>query len=111
MSEPGLLGEVEQLVLLAVLRLPGEAYAVPVRALILRDGRVRLSRGTIYVTLDRLEQKGLVRSTFSDPQPVRGGKSRRLFEVTHEGVRALRHTQGAVSRLSAGTALAPEPRR
>ena len=111
MSDPGLLGEVEQLVLLAVLRLTGGAYAVPVRELITREGRVRLSRGTIYVTLERLEQKGLVRSTFSDPQPVRGGKSRRLFEVTREGIRALRHAQGAVARLSAGTSVATERSR
>jgi DNA-binding PadR family transcriptional regulator len=111
MPESALLGEVEQLVLLAVLRLAGEAYAVPVREVIAREGRVRLSRGTIYVTLDRLEQKGFVRSAFSAPQPVRGGKSRRLFEVTRDGMRALRHAQGAVARLSAGTPLVAEERR
>jgi PadR family transcriptional regulator PadR len=105
MSGPTLLGEVEQLVLLAVLRLDGDGYAVSVRELILREGRVSLSRGTIYVTLDRLEQKGLVRSTFSDPQPVRGGKARRYFEVTRDGLRTLRQSRAAISRLSAGTAL------
>ncbi len=111
MSEHGLLGEVEQLILLAVLRLAGEAYAVPVRDVIRREARVRLSRGTVYVTLDRLEQKGLVRSAFSDPQPVRGGKSRRLFEVTRDGLRALRHARGAVARLAAGTPFASGERR
>ncbi len=50
------LGEVEQLVLLALLRLDREAYAVPVRELIAREARVELSRATIYITLDRLEQ-------------------------------------------------------
>jgi PadR family transcriptional regulator, regulatory protein PadR len=101
-------GEIEQLVLLAVLRLNGEGYAVPVRDLIVREGRVRVSRGTIYVTLDRLEQKGLLRSTFCDPQPVRGGKSRRLFHITRSGMDALRHARGAVERLAAGTRLASE---
>ena len=73
-----LLGEVEQLVLLAVLRLDEEAYAVSIRAVILEEAGVDLSRGTIYVTLERLERKGYVTSWFSDPQAVRGGKARRL---------------------------------
>jgi DNA-binding PadR family transcriptional regulator len=94
---------VEQLVLLAVLRLADEAYAVPIRALVLREAGVDISRGTIYVTLERLERKGYVTSWFSDPQAVRGGKARRLFRLKPPGLVAVRAAKGAVDRLAAGT--------
>lgn len=105
---PPLLGEVEQLVLLAVLRLAGEAYAVPIRTLILREAGVDLSRGTIYVTLERLERKGYVTSWFSDPQAVRGGKARRVFRLKAPGVAAVKASKLAVDRLAAGTVIAPK---
>lgn len=97
------LAEVEQLVLLAVLRLDQAAYAVPIRDLIARDGGITLSRGSIYVTLDRLERKGLVESWFSEPTAEPGGKARRLFRLRPAGVVALRAARKAVDRLSAGT--------
>jgi DNA-binding PadR family transcriptional regulator len=103
--EQPLLGEVEQLVLLAVLRLGDEAYAVPIRALILDEAGVDLSRGTIYVTLERLERKAYVTSWFSDPQAVRGGKAKRLFKLKPAGVAAVRATKRAIDRLAAGTIL------
>ena len=99
------LGEVEQLVLLAVLKLDAEAYAVPIRELIDRDAGVKLSRGSIYLTLDRLEKKGLVASWFSAPTGEPGGKARRLFRVRPAGVAALKAARRAVDRLSAGTVL------
>jgi PadR family transcriptional regulator, regulatory protein PadR len=98
-----LLGEVEQLVLLAVLRLGDEAYAVPIRALILEDAGVDLTRGTIYVTLERLERKGYLSSWFSDPQAVRGGKARRLFRLKPPGLAAVKIAKRAVDRLAEGT--------
>jgi DNA-binding PadR family transcriptional regulator len=101
-----LLGEVEQLVLLAVLRLGEEAYAVPIQELISAEAGIALSRGTIYVTLERLERKGYVTSWFSDPQAVRGGKARRVFQVKPAGVQASRAAKQAVDKLSAGTVLA-----
>jgi DNA-binding PadR family transcriptional regulator len=100
------LGEVEQLVLLAVLRLKSEAYAVPIRELITDEAGVALSRGSIYVTLDRLEEKGLVESWFSEPTGEPGGKARRLFRIRPAGVEALRSVRRAVDRLSAGTVVA-----
>ncbi|MEO7189993.1 MAG: helix-turn-helix transcriptional regulator [Vicinamibacterales bacterium] len=107
-----LLGEVEQLVLLAVLRLgDDEAYAVPIRDLILRETAVDISRGTIYVTLERLERKGYVTSWFSEPQAVRGGKARRHFRLKPPGVAAVRAAKRAVDRLAAGTILATEGRK
>jgi DNA-binding PadR family transcriptional regulator len=112
MPDVVLLGEVEQLVLLAVLRLGDEAYAVPIRSLIQKDAGVSLSRGTIYVTLERLERKGYVTSWFSDPQAVRGGKARRVFRLKPGGVAAARASKRAVDRLAEGTAVAkPEARK
>ena len=105
-GEPARLGEVEQLVLLAVLRLGDEAYAVPVRNVIAKEAGVRLSRGSIYITLDRLEEKGLAESRFGDPISEPGGKSRRLFRIRPAGLSALRASQRAVARLAAGTPLA-----
>lgn len=105
-----LLGEVEQLVLLSVLRLGDEAYAVPMRELIEADAGVSLSRGTMYVTLERLERKGFVTSWFSDPQSVRGGKARRYFRLKPSGLAALKSSQDAVTRLARGTTLARDGR-
>ena len=104
-SEPSRLGEVEQLVLLAMLRLEGDAYAVPIRDLIEQETGIALARGSIYITLDRLEQKGLVESTMSEPTPEPGGKSRRVFRMRPAGVAALRAARRAVDRLAAGTLL------
>ena len=101
-----MLGEVEQLVLLAVLRLGDGAYAVPIRALILDEAGVHLSRGTIYVTLERLERKGYVTSWFSDPQAVRGGKAQRHFRLKAAGIAAVKAAKRAIDRLAAGTILA-----
>jgi DNA-binding PadR family transcriptional regulator len=100
------LGEVEQLVLLALLRLDREAYAVPIRELIAKEARVELSRATIYITLDRLEQKGLLESFFSEPTGEPGGKARRMFRLRAEGLATLRAARRAVDRLAAGTLLA-----
>lgn len=105
MGDRQLLGEVEQLVLLAVLRIGDGAYAVPIREELRHNGGVSLSRGTIYVTLDRLERKGYVSSTFADPTPEPGGKARRCFRIERAGLNALRTTQRMHDRLRAGTAL------
>jgi DNA-binding PadR family transcriptional regulator len=102
-----LLGEVEQLVLLVILRLGEGAYAVPIREELRRHG-VALSRGSVYVTLDRLERKGYVRSWFDDPTPEPGGKARRCFAIQRDGVAVLRANQKLLRRLRAGTLLEPE---
>ena len=101
-----LLGEVEQLVLLAVLRLHGDAYAMPIRDLISREAGVTLLRGSIYVTLERLERKSYVESWWSKPTGERGGKARRLFRIRPSGVAALNSSRRAVERLAAGTLVA-----
>jgi DNA-binding PadR family transcriptional regulator len=78
---------------------------VPIRDLVTREAGITLSRGTIYVTLERLERKGYVTSWFSDPQSVRGGKARRHFRLKPAGLAAVRASKRAVDRLAAGTTL------
>jgi DNA-binding PadR family transcriptional regulator len=102
-----LLGEVEQLVLLVILRLGEGTYAVPIRDELRKHG-VDLSRGSVYVTLDRLERKKYVRSWFDDPTPEPGGKSRRCFAIERDGIAALRANQKLLRRLQAGTLLGPD---
>jgi PadR family transcriptional regulator PadR len=103
------LGEVEHLVLLAVWRLSGDAYAVPLRALVAKETGVRLSRGSMYITLDRLETKGLVESWFGGPTAEPGGKPRRLFRILPAGTNALRMTRRGMDRLAVGTPLERKP--
>jgi DNA-binding PadR family transcriptional regulator len=92
-------GDFEQLVLLAVLRLGDDAYAVPVRREIAtRTGRAP-ARGAVYVTLDRLEEKGYLESRLGDPVPERGGRPRRYYRVRPAGVRALEHSWAMLRRM------------
>ena len=105
-AQPPYLGEFEQLVLLAVLRLGDEAYAVTIRHAIEEAAARSVSRGALYTTLERLETKGLVSSRMGDPTADRGGRARRYHKVTAAGMRALRAAHQAISRLSAGMDLA-----
>ena len=96
------LGEFEQIVLLAILRLADDAYAIPVREEIeQRTGRA-VSRGALYTALERLEAKGCLRSAQRDPSDDRGGRPRRYFTVTTRGLAALRATHTALRSLSTG---------
>jgi DNA-binding PadR family transcriptional regulator len=95
------LGEFEFAVLLAVLQ-TGDAYAVPIRALIEeRTGRP-VARGALYTALERLEAKGCVTSRMGDPTDDRGGKPRRYFTVTPHGLKAMQATHAALSNLTRG---------
>jgi DNA-binding PadR family transcriptional regulator len=84
------LGEFEQMVLLAILRLEGEVYGVPIIDEIERCTGREVSPAAVHITLRRLEDKGLVRSWMSDPVAERGGKSRRCVAVEPIGVQAVR---------------------
>ncbi len=101
MGRVSILGELEQIVLMAVLRLD-DAYPVAVRDEIKGVAGVELSRGTVYVTLHRLEDKGLVTSAFGDATPARGGKPKRCFTVTRTGKQALRDSQSVLRALGDG---------
>ena len=86
------LGEFEQLILAALLMLGDNAYGMTIHEQVekLAAGVRSVSLGSVYTTLDRLEQKGYVKSWFSDPTPERGGRSKRFFEITGAGERALK---------------------
>ena len=102
-----MLGEFEQLVLLALLRVGDDAYAVPVHEAIRRGGR-DLTLGAIYKTLARLEEKGLVESRTGEPTAQRGGRRKRLYTVTAAGRAALRTSLATIRRLAAGLGLGLE---
>jgi len=93
------LGELEQIVLLAVLRLGDEAYAVPILEQIEAQAGRTMARGALYTALERLEAKGCLRSRLGDPLPERGGRARRYFTVTPAAVKALKHSRLALLRL------------
>jgi DNA-binding PadR family transcriptional regulator len=95
-------GELEQLVLLTLLRLGERAYALPLRDNLSRVAGRRLSRGALYRTLDRLEQKGHVAWDLEDDVPDRGGHPRRRFSVTPRGIDALRASRRALLHLWQG---------
>jgi len=96
------LGEFEQMVLLAVLRASRSdvgAYGITVfEELAARAGR-RISRGAVYMTLDRLEQKGLLASYQTAPTPERGGRARRCYRATRPALAPLKASRRALIRL------------
>jgi len=96
------IGEFEQLVLLNLLQLGNETYALPLRQ---RLGDVtgrKVARGALYRTLERLEQKGLLGWELEEDVPLRGGHPRRRYEVTAEGVAALKAAREALLELWSG---------
>src|SRR5688572_14907255 len=99
---PVYLGEFEQVVLLAILRLGEDAYAIPVREeIVSRTGRA-VARGALYTALERLEAKGCLRSRMSAPLAERGGRSRRYFTVTQLGLAEIRNWRQTMLRLWQG---------
>ena len=98
-SLKGLLGELEQLVMLALLRMDNAGHAPAVADEIEARAGISLARGSVYVALDRLERKGYLTSRFGEPTAERGGKAKRLFAVTADGRRALAAAERAIARL------------
>ena len=94
------LGEFEVLILLGVLRLGDQAYPPKVRAEIERRARREVQRGAVYVTLDRLEAKGLLSSRVETAGD--GARPRRFYRVSPRGLRAVRRALGAVERMRVG---------
>jgi PadR family transcriptional regulator PadR len=87
------LGDMEHLVLLAILRLGEDAYGIPILdEVCARSGR-DVSRATVYVALKRLEQKGLLTSKMGESTPERGGRAKRFFRLKPSGLRALRDSR------------------
>lgn len=99
------LGEFEQMVLLAVMQAAqehGDAYGVNVHDELESRTNRRVARGAVYMTLDRLEKKGLLASYLTEPTPERGGRAKRCYRVTKPAVAALRESRRALQRLWEG---------
>jgi PadR family transcriptional regulator PadR len=100
--EGGHLGQLEELVMLAVLRLNGEGYGASIQELLEERAGRRLSVGALYATLDRLEGKGYISSRQGEATPERGGRAKRYFKVEGAGLRALRESEASRKRVTAG---------
>jgi DNA-binding PadR family transcriptional regulator len=100
-----MLGDLEQLVLLAVLRTGDDAYGVRIAEMLAQSANRKLTLATIHKALERLEAKGFVASHLGDPTPVRGGRAKRYFRVTGEGRRVLRKELSVIRSMAAGLSL------
>ena len=96
------LGDFEQLVMLAVLRLDDEAYGTSIREELRARAEREVSPGAIFTTLERLESRGLVTSRYGEPTAERGGRSKRFYRLTADGRRALARTLRIVRRMIQG---------
>lgn len=102
MKRGELLGSLEHIILLALVRLEGSAHGMIVRREIeQRTGR-NISIGAVYATLERLEAKGYVSSFTGDPTPERGGRAKRLFRVEAAGKRALQVSEQTIHSMTSG---------
>ena len=97
-----MLGEFEYLLLTATMRLGENAYGAAIRQEIEDATGRQCSIGALYTTLDRLEQKGLIKTQMGDPTPERGGRSKRMVRVTAKGIKAAGDFYAAVTRVSRG---------
>ena len=108
------LGELEQVVLFAIVRLEGETHGAAVVQEIEEHTGRRVSPGALYTVLDRLETKGYVASWIGDSVPERGGRRRKVYRILPEGARALRSWYSGVRDMASGVlsrldCLAEEP--
>jgi PadR family transcriptional regulator, regulatory protein PadR len=102
-----MLGEFEYLIITAAAYLGENAYSAAIRAEIESATGRKCSIGALYTTVDRLEAKGLVKTSMGEATPQRGGRAKRMIRVTPEGVRAAKHFYNAVNRLTRNVSWAP----
>jgi PadR family transcriptional regulator PadR len=102
MARREFLGGFELLVLLALMRLGEDAYGVPISEAIEESSGREVAIGSVYITLERLEQKGLVSSRLGEPTAERGGRAKTYFRVTATGLRAVRQAQRTLVNLWRG---------
>ena len=100
MTAKASLGQFEQLILTAILTLHDDAYGVTIHAKIGELAKPKkVALGAIYVSLDRLEEKGLVSSWLTDPTPQRGGRAKRCYRLEAAGERPLRESAATAKRI------------
>lgn len=99
MGDRSYLGEFELMLLLAIIRLGEEAYGVPIVRELERHRKRYVSVGSVYAALARLETKGLIVSSLGDPTPERGGKAKRYFRITKDGLRQVQDTRRTLTSL------------
>ena len=102
MPKTNYLGEFELMVMLTVIRLGDDAYGVPISHEIEQQTGREVAFGTVYATLERLQQKGFIRSSLGDATPERGGRAKRFFRATPAGLRTVRDTKQNLIRLWRG---------
>jgi DNA-binding PadR family transcriptional regulator len=102
MTKRNYLGNFELMVMLALMRLGENAYGVPVSREIEECSRREVALGSVYATLERLEEKGFVASNLGEATSERGGRAKKYFRVTAKGVREVRATQRALTKLWQG---------
>jgi DNA-binding PadR family transcriptional regulator len=96
------LGDFEQLVLLALVRLGDRAYGVNVHTEIVERGGREVTVAAVYKTLERLEDKGFAASSLGEPTAERGGRRKKFFQIRPAGLRALRRAIGSLKRMADG---------
>jgi PadR family transcriptional regulator PadR len=102
MAKGDYLGEFEQIVLLALLRLRDNAYGMTIRREIEKRTGRQVSIGAVYATLDRLEEKGHVSSRQGQPTAERGGRAKRFFKIEAGGEKAMSESQRALAGMMHG---------
>jgi DNA-binding PadR family transcriptional regulator len=102
MAKREFLGGFELLVLLALIRLGDEAYGVPISEAIEESSGKEVAMGSVYITLERLEQKGLVSSRLGEPTAERGGRAKTYFRITAKGLREVRQARRTLMNLWQG---------
>lgn len=109
MGKGDYLGEFEQLVLLALMSMSAaEAYGMNIRTVLRDRAHRRVSVPTVYSTLDRLREKGYVEAVLGEATPERGGRAKKLFTVTDEGVAALRQARRTFDAMWAAADIEPQ---
>ncbi len=96
------IGEFEQLILLGILRLGERAHGIDIRQEVEQRAERRVTRGALYTALERLERKEAISWEVGESAPARGGIPRRRYQVTEEGLRLLRRSHRAWTRMAGG---------
>lgn len=101
-----MLGEFEYLLLAAAVRLGDDAYGAAIRQEIEQATKATCSIGALYVTIDRLEAKGLLKTWMGEATPQRGGRAKRMVRITAKGLKEASNFYDAVARVSRGVSWA-----